>query len=168
MEKEIWKDIKGFEGHYEISSLGRVKSLKFGTEKILKHSYDTRGYKQVVIYKKGKLRKSFKVHTLVAIAFLNHKPDGTHKLEVNHINIINTDNRVENLELITSRENGNKKHIKSSSKYIGVGWHKAAKKWKASIHVNGKSKYLGVFSDELEASNAYNNELEKINNKICQ
>lgn len=91
---EIWKDIEGYEGIYMISSKGRVKSLKFGKEKILKSGKDSCGYLFVYLYKNGKV-KSFKVHRLVAQAFL----DNPNNLpEVNHKDEDKTNNKVENIE----------------------------------------------------------------------
>jgi ribosomal protein L15E len=72
------------------------------------------------------------------MAFLNHTPCG-YKIVVDHIdNNIKTDNRLENLQLITQRENVSKDIKNTSSKYIGVCWHKKAKKWRSSIQINGK------------------------------
>lgn len=158
--KEIWKDVKGYEGIYQVSNLGRVKSLKFGKERILKGGIDGVGYLTVSLSKNGKV-KTHKVHVLVAIAFLGHTPCG-YKLVVDHKNFIRHDCRLENLEIITQRENANLKHIKSTSEYVGVSWDKGTKKWRADIHVNGKHKYLGLFTDELEASNAYQNALNNL------
>jgi hypothetical protein len=91
----------------------------------------------------------------VSETFLNHIACGM-KSVINHKNFIITDNRVENLEIITQRQNTNKKHIKSTSKYVGVYWCKQRKKWKVQAQVNGKGKYLGLFTDEKKASNCYN------------
>lgn len=96
---EIWKDIEGYEGLYQISSEGRVKSLGNGKsnnskERILKSRKDKDGYLLVNLYKEGKMR-SYLVHRLVAQAFLenpNNLP------QVNHRNEYKTDNRVENIE----------------------------------------------------------------------
>jgi hypothetical protein len=63
---------------------------------------------------------------------------------------------------VTSRANTNRKHLKSSSKYTGVSWHKSANKWMAYIQINDKRKYLGLFTDELSASLAYQNALKEI------
>lgn len=90
---EIWKDIEGYEGLYQVSSEGRVKSLKFGKEKILKNIKDSKGYLKVQLHKEG--RKTFKVHRLVATAFI---PNSNNLPEVNHKNENPTDNRVDNLE----------------------------------------------------------------------
>ena len=157
---EIWKTIEGYK-KYQISNLGRVKSLCFGKEKILKNCENANGYLHVTLKNKTN-KKTKKIHQLVAIAFLNHKPCG-HKLVVNHKNFIKKDNRVENLEIVTQRENGNLKHIKSASKYVGVSWHKRDKKWRARIVINKKSKHLGCYETEEEASFAYQQELQKIN-----
>jgi len=148
---EIWKTIEKYPD-YQISNLGNVKSLKFGKEKILKQWIDDLGYCRV------DLIKNEKVHQLVAIAFLNHNPC-KYKLVINHKNFNRQDNRVENLEIVTQRENANRAHIKSSSKYVGVSWHKGSKKWMSRIVINGKRKHLGYFFEEIEASNAYQNAL---------
>lgn len=98
--KEIWKDIKDFEGLYQVSNFGRVRSLKFGKERLLKCGGNT-GYYKVELWKNGK-KCDKQVHRLVADAFI----DNPNNLEcVNHINGIKIDNRVENLEWITCKEN---------------------------------------------------------------
>tara|TARA_R100000544_G_C2183187_1_gene37916 strand:- start:20 stop:526 length:507 start_codon:yes stop_codon:yes gene_type:complete len=165
---EIFTEIKGFED-YEVSNLGRVKSLariittakgsRAYKEKILKLNTDSTGYMVVNLYKNTKC-ESKKIHQLVAMGFLNHKPNG-HKLVVDHINTVKTDNRLENLQIITNRENLSKDK-KGLSKYTGVCWHKSNKKWIASITINGKKAYLGSFKDELEASKAYQKALAKL------
>lgn len=151
---EIWKDIKGFEGLYQVSNLGRVKRLGNNAtrkERVLNGCK----YRYLGVYLFKDNAKNIKyIHQLVAIAFLNHIPCG-HKLVVNHKNLNKHDNRVENLEIITQRENANFKHIKSSSKYTGVGWNKLAKKWKATIGINGKNRHLGYFINEYDAHLAY-------------
>ena len=168
---EIWKKVKGYEGIYEVSNLGRVKSLSrivlkkgkypfLTKEKILKQSNNYRGYKHVGLYLNKKM-KTLTVHQLVVIAFLNHKPNGQ-ELVVNHINLIKKDNRLENLELVSNRENSNHKHIPSSSKYTGVSWHKNHLKWGAQIHINKKKVHLGYFVNEVDASNAYQEKLLSI------
>lgn len=160
---EIWKDILDYEGIYQISNLGNVKSLKFGKEKILKTNLDNNGYLILRLCKKG-IIKTRTLHQLVAIAFLNHIPDG-HNLVVNHKNFIRTDNRVENLEIVTQRENSNLKHLKSTSEFVGVYWCKKLKKWMTCIYMNKKLNYLGYFINEIDANNAYQKALKMVGRK---
>jgi hypothetical protein len=159
---EIWKDIKDYEGHYQVSSLGRVKSLKYGKERILKQAIEGGGYLQVVLSNNKKNAK-YKVHKLVCIAFLGHIPNGM-KTVVDHRNGIKTDNRLENLRLVTNRENSTFGFLKkeTSSKFTGVSWSKQANKWRAKIMLNGKLKHLGDFKCELPAAFAYNKALKQL------
>jgi hypothetical protein len=158
--KEVWVDITGYEGLYQVSSLGRIKSLRHGRNAIMKNG-TSRQYLNVSLYLGG-ISKTFVVHKLVAMAFLNHKPDGTQDLVVDHINDVKTDNRVENLQVITSRENVSKKQGNYTSRFKGVCWHKATGKWRAKLSVKYKSYWLGVFNTEEEASEVYQNKLKEI------
>ena len=160
---EVWKTIKDYPD-YEISNLGRLKSLKFNKERILKLNINSTGYFTCRLQNNRK-GKTFDLHKLVAIAFLNHIPCG-YKLVINHKNFIKIDNRVENLEIVTARENCNLKHIKSSSKYVGVSWEKNNNKWKSMICINGKRTHLGYFINEIDASIKYEQELLKIKSMI--
>ena len=168
--KETWKDIPGYEGLYQVSDLGRVRSLdrdvkdsRWGRQRrkgrVLKPGQNEKGYLLVVLSKNGKT-KSKKIHQLVAIAFMNHNPSG-HKIVVDHIDNDNQNNKLSNLQLITSRENSSKDKS-GSSQYTGVSWEKQTKKWRAVIYLDGKSKKLGRFQSEYDAHLAYQNELEKI------
>lgn len=171
MEKEIWKDVPNYEGLYQVSNLGRVKSferivkcknnvIRVKKEKITYGYLNEYGYKFVILYFKNK-RKTMKIHKLVAMTFLGHKPCG-HKLIVDHINNDKTDNRVYNLQLITQRENTSKDRKGYSSKYVGVSWSKQMKKWRSQISFSGKVIHLGYFNNEIDAHNTYQKALRKI------
>ena len=107
---EIWKPIYGYESTYEISSLGRVKRLEskdsrghLRKERILKQRITAYGYAQIGLYKDSKETK-FLVHNLVANAFI---PNPLGLSDVNHINEVKRDNRLENLERCTRSYNCN-------------------------------------------------------------
>ena len=149
---EVWKDIVGYEGVYMVSDQGRLKSLKFGKERLLKPTLNSRGYLMVVLSKEGN-RNRRSIHQLMAMTFLGHVPCG-HKLVVDHIDEDKINNSLSNLQVITQRENTERSIdiSKNSSKYSGVHWNKERNKWMTQIHLNGKQHYLGLFTDEVEAS----------------
>lgn len=103
--EEIWRDIPNYEGLYQASTLGRIRSYgRSGTKgKILSPSIDKGGYLRVILSKEG-IHKCMLVHRLVALTFI---PLVDGKTFINHINTIRTDNKVENLEWCTSKENSN-------------------------------------------------------------
>lgn len=153
---ENWKDIPNYEGLYQINENGDVKSINYkntNKEGILKPCINTSGYKMVVLMKNNK-RKSYYIHKLVAITFLNHKPCGM-KQVINHIDFNKLNNNLNNLEIITQVENVNKRRIKTSSNYKGVSFHKNSKKWISRITIENKSVYLGIFLTEKEAYDKY-------------
>ena len=106
MEKEIWKTINNYEGLYQVSNTGKVKSLNYnhtGREKILKNHKDKDGYLIVVLCKEGK-QKTFKVHRLVAQAFI---PNPNNLPQVNHKDENKQNNCVENIEWCDAKYNIN-------------------------------------------------------------
>ena len=162
---EIWKDIPNFK-NYQVSNLGNVRSLNYnrtGKTKVLMKHINNRGRYTLNLYKKGIRYSNRNISVLVAQAFLNHKPCG-HKLVVDHINNISTNDKLYNLQVITHRLNVTKDK-KGTSKYAGVFWDKARNKWTSFIKINNKNIYLGSYKNEQEAAQAYQQELNKINNE---
>jgi hypothetical protein len=167
--QEIFKDIPNYEGIYQVSNLGKVKSLSrqvfngkvnyLSKEKILKECIDSTGYIVFGLCRNGKM-KTIGVHRLIAMAFLNHKT--TKNLVVDHINNNRLDNRLENLQIISHRENCSKDRKNCSSSFIGVCWDKDKNKWISNIYINGFHKTLGFYDSEIEASFKYRKSLEMI------
>ena len=160
---EIWRDIPNYDGMYQVSNKGRVKSLKFGKERILRQSVDRLGY-HCLQFCHNKIKKKFNIHQLVAMVFLNHKSDGTLNLVVDHINGDKSNNSVENLQLTTQRHNTSKDRKNGSSSFTGVSWHKLYNKFISSIYINNKFVHLGYFENDADAGEIYQLALINIDN----
>lgn len=171
--QETWKNVVGYEGLYEISNHGRVKSLDKSwvagkgrifnkPETIRKPGLNSRGYLHVKLCKEGK-RKIITIHTLVWDHFGN-KPRNGHKLQVDHRDNNKLNNRIDNLQLLTPRQNVSKhyKTQKKTSRFTGVCWHKKANKWVACITLNKKIKHLGYFKYENDACLEYQKALREM------
>jgi hypothetical protein len=152
---ENYRDIPGYEGKYAVSNLGNVKILKNG--KILKQ-YLNRNYYNVSLFANG-ARKVFGVHQIVAITFLNHELNGTLKIVVDHINGDKLDNRLENLQLITQRENITKSKPKRD---LPTCVYKSGNRFRVRANINGIFKTIGFYTTVEEASEAYQEAISKL------
>lgn len=168
--KEIWKDIKDYEGYYQVSNLGDVKSLarmvnanlKYNVksiqrpEKILKPFRGVKGrYFLVELNKEGIGTKKV-LHHLVWEAFGDNNIIGV----IDHIDNDRSNNSIDNLQRITQRANVIKDR---RGKYLlGVSKRKDIKKFMSKIYADGKSLHLGYFKTELEAHQAYLNKLKEL------
>lgn len=159
--------IPGYEGLYEVSNQGRVKSLSkmcggknnpyISKETILKNRLNSRGYYMNTLTKDGKA-KHFNTHQLVAMAFLGHTPDG-HNIVVDHIDANKLNNNVENLQTTTNRHNC-AKDKKPKSGYTGA--FKNGSRWASKIRKGSKVVHLGQFDTPQEAHERYLEELNYV------
>lgn len=154
--REIFKDIEGYEGKYQISNLGRVKSLariaksgpnnsatQYLPEKILKVDVIRSGYEQVSFWKDGK-KKNHLVHRLVAKAFI---PNHQNLTDVNHIDECKTNNSASNLEWTTKKDNLNHGTVKQRISKSNKGFIKHRK-----LTEEDASKIRGLREEGLKPS----------------
>ena len=154
MTDEVWKDIKGYEGLYQVSNKGRVKSLdryannngtlQFRPERILKQNIQDAGRNKrcaVALSKDAKITR-FRVHRLVAEAFI---PNPENKPFIDHIDTDSTNNMVENLRWVTAKENSNNpltiKHhseVKQGHPYWGIAISKEQRMENGRIYREGR------------------------------
>lgn len=168
MNREVWKDIKGYEKLYQVSNLGNIKTLDYNhtkKEHLLKPILQQDGYYAVNLMKNGK-RKRLRINRIVASAFL-----GESNLVVNHKNGNKLDNRVENLEWCTCKENTKHamntgliktipimcynldnaktkifKSIKIASKFLNINEETIR------YHINSETQYKGLLFGKLGGS----------------
>ncbi len=146
--QEIWKDIEGYNGAYQVSNLGRVKSFRRSKPRILLGSPNGEGYIYIT-FRVDSNRKDLRIHRLVAKAFCNGYKEG---LQVDHINGIKADNRAINLRWVTNRQNS--EGYKSNRSKYGCGVQKRCGRFWSYITVNQKQVYLGTYDTPKQAQQA--------------
>lgn len=164
LDSEIWVNVPDYDGLYQVSNLGRVKSfskVRGSSEKILKQCVNGRGYLFVRLHKDGKTKNKV-IHRLVWESF-NGKTNlyVLHNVEGNKF-----DNRLCNLHTGDCRQNTTEYFLSKTktSKYVGVCFKKREGKWVSNIKIKDKRIYLGAFNTELDAHIAYQNKLKEHNN----
>lgn len=164
LRNEEWLPVVGYEGFYEVSNLGNVRSLDrllngavnkyFAPSKILKQSTISSGYRCVKLSKNG-VSRTHLVHRLVANCFCANRQPG---FIVNHIDENKFNNGFENLEWVSRYDN----NIYSNKKEL-IGVRKNTKnRYRADIRIDGKKVFLGSFKSEGEAYNAYKQRISTI------
>ena len=167
--EEIWVDIEGYEGFYQVSNLGRIRSIEreiyksnnikqISKSHILKFE-KRKGYNYVHLFKNG-IRKRMAVHRLVAEAFI---PNPDNKPQIDHINTIRDDNRVENLHWVTPKENMENPLTKENKSKSQKGKSKGEPKSKESKDKIGKANSIKVAQLDKDT-----NELIKIWNSAME
>ena len=168
MEEEIWKDITDYEGLYQISNLGRVKSIERVTTKgngfdynineiIMKPNFRDNGYLSIKLCKDSKYTQ-FDIHRLVGFHFIKNENDITTHNQINHINKEDyQNNKYTNLEWVSNRENSSHNKIGKNfkSKFIGVSWEETHKKFRCRIQINGKQESIGESINEIDVAEVY-------------
>lgn len=153
---EIWKPIEGFNGVYDVSDHGRVRS-HFREGGIRKMHAKSSGYVQVNLYRDGGYKHVF-VHRLVATAFL-----GPSELDINHKDGNKLNNCAENLEYVTQRENS--AHHYKQHRALPTGVYKAGNRYRAMMRNDGKCAHIGYYATAKDASLAYQAAIAKIGGK---
>jgi hypothetical protein len=150
---------------YYISRSGDILSTKCKEMRVLTPCLTFKGYYQIKIYNKNGDRCSRKVHRLLAKVFIDN-PGG--KPIVDHKDGNKKNNSLENLRWCTNQENTQNKvsHKNSSSKYRGISWKEANKKWQAQINIEGKKHHLGYFKSEHDAHLAYDAKAREIHGEF--
>jgi len=171
--EEIWKDIPEYEGLYQVSDIGRLKSLerfqKNGSKLqhrptiILKQCFDSHGYLRVTLSKNSK-KRHIKTHLIIGMAFYNHFSDGTNKLVFDHKNNIPTHNFVGNFQVITNRANSNKDKVNELG-FPGV--RISHKKYTSTIWWNNGHCNLGSYVTPKEAYDVRQEALKLIEEGKC-
>ena len=152
--EEIWKDIPGYEGIYQASNLGRIKSNK----KILKPTIDRTGYVNARLFKNGEL-KVIRLHRVIAITFIENE---NNKPVINHIDGNKQNNRVDNLEWCTQKEN-----VRHAIEVLGINYANGIEK----THLKNQRKIVRsdgkIYNSIKEAKKDINNKNAHIV-EVCQ
>lgn len=187
-DNEIWKEIPNFEGYYEASNKGKIRSMQRSVpnsekgsrlskaKEIAQNSTTRSNYLYVQLWKHNKVHR-MSVHRMVALTFI---PNPLSKSEVNHIDGNKINNLVDNLEWVTSSENKrhafkiglrkNDAHVAKQigtkynavSKYHNVTYDKSRNQWKASIKVEGKMLFQKRFKYEDDAAKYVNKMIDEL------
>lgn len=147
--EEIWKEVPSY-SNYEVSNFGRLKSKNYNKtkyERIMKPLKSNEGYINYILAKDG-YAKTYKAHILIGIVFLGYIPNKGN-IVIDHIDNDKTNNRLDNLQIITFRENLTKDRSRISG-YRNVYKHR--NKWRVVVNVKGKRFRLGLYATPEEGS----------------
>lgn len=163
---EKWKPVKGYEELYHVSNLGRIKSLpkmcgyRNDKGRIIKPFKNNSGYLIVSLSKNNKL-KHFQVHRLVAETFISNP---NNKPQVDHINRVRDDNRIENLRWVSMSENSNNTCLNSLVEYKGQT--KTVTEWSKILGIKQVTLHQRLFYSKWSVEKAFNTPVMIKNRKI--
>lgn len=158
----------GFETNIEVTKSGRVKRIKkewtnnnskIGEIDLSKIKPLPRGYQNIWVNIKGLQKRKLYIHQIMAITFLNHTID-KFKIVVDHIDSNKQNNHIDNLRLLTNRENSSREVVNKRDLPCGV--RKTGNKYYSYIRIGNTRPYLGSFNTAEEASQAYKNKLKSL------
>ncbi len=165
----------GIETNIEITKCGRIKKIEkdwygkgkgsnsvyYGEVPKEKIKISVKNYYQIFVQIFGEKARRIPIHQIVASVFLGYKFQG-HKMVVDHIDSNTLNNDLNNLRVVTQRENVSKERSLKSGLPTGVSYRDDLKKYRAKIRINKKQIHLGLFNTTEEASIAYQNKLKEI------
>jgi hypothetical protein len=163
---------KGFETNIEVTKCGKVKRVKVDWVNKVSNLGEidfekiklSKGYKKIHIRVKkidGFVSLGILVHQVIALTFLSHNIKG-HKLVINHKDSNPLNNHINNLEIITQRENNSKERTNKSGLPVGIHLRKDIMRYQSKIYIDGESRHLGYFKTIEEASNKYQEKLKSL------
>lgn len=176
MDRLIWKPFyyNGIETNIMATRCGKVARIKtdWSIKKFAKDKYkygvidlsllkDSKGYYRIKALLKEHKSKSLTVHLIIASTFLNHKIGGF-SFVIDHIDSNKKNNHVDNLRIVTARENCSKENTLKSGLPVGVCFNKRQNCYSSHIRIGGKKVFLGNYNDIQSASLAYNNKLSQL------
>ena len=162
---ETFKDIPTWEGIYQVSDIGNVKSLSrrySPGENILSPAVSHDGYLKVSLKAKGR-KQQVEVNRLMAQAFLSNSYT-ERDLVCDHIDRDRKNNKLSNLRLVSQRKNST--NTVNANRLTGA--YRKGSKWQASIGTMNKSKYIGLYATEMEAHQAYLKALELLERELIK
>jgi hypothetical protein len=164
---EEWRAVPGWEGLYEVSDQGRVRSLdrivvqqarfgmieRFAPGRIMAIGKDAKGYRQCRLFNAG-VSRHFHVHVLVLMAFVGPRPDGW---VGDHINGVCDDNRPENLRWVSYRDNARNRFApRGENPHVGIDFVPSRNQWRArATDASGRRRHLGHYANAETAAAAY-------------
>lgn len=170
LPKQIWKEIPNYEGKYQVSNTGRVRSLNYnrtGKTKVMKQGKDKDGYKNIILHKNGKY-KIYYIHRLVALAFI---PNPDNLPQVNHKDEDKTNNTVWNLEWCTPEYNTNygtrNKRTSEANKGKSKGKGKNNPKAKPVLMFTLDGKFIRMFNCVVDANEYLGKDRHSTNISMC-